>query len=99
MFHVKLHKGAAMTEESPEVRRCAADPSVETALRCGRCETPICPKCLVMTPVGARCRRCAPTRKNPIYVVSPLGYVKAIGAGLGTATIGGLVASVIPFFG
>ena len=37
------------------VTRCAEHPDVETGLRCGRCETPICPKCMIMTPVGARC--------------------------------------------
>ena len=36
-----------------------------TALRCGRCETPICPRCSVRTEVGQRCTDCAaggPTR-------------------------------------
>ena len=33
---------------------CATHPEVETGLSCGRCETLICPRCLVQTPVGTR---------------------------------------------
>jgi hypothetical protein len=43
---------------------CARHPSVETYLRCGRCDTPICPKCQVMTPVGSRCPTCARVRRT-----------------------------------
>ena len=50
----------------PEALHCAAHPQVETYLRCGRCETPICPRCLIQTPVGSRCRDCAQIRKLPI---------------------------------
>jgi hypothetical protein len=87
-----------MATEGPLVVPCAADPQVETALRCGRCDTPICPRCLVMTPVGARCRNCARLRKNPIYVVGPVYYARAIGAGLAVAAIGTYVLASIPFF-
>jgi hypothetical protein len=41
---------------------CARHPKVETALSCGRCETPGCPKCLVHAEVGLRCPKCAPRR-------------------------------------
>jgi hypothetical protein len=87
-----------MTSEGPLVVPCAADPQVETALRCGRCDTPICPRCLVMTPVGARCRSCARLRRSPIYDVRPLHYLRAIGAGLAVAAIGTYVLAFIPFF-
>ena len=88
-----------MADEDPLVVRCATDPQVETALRCGRCDTPICPRCLIMTPVGARCRGCARLRSNPIYEVGPLYYLKATGAGLAVALICGFVVPFIPFFG
>lgn len=87
-----------MAEEGPLVVPCAADPRVETALRCGRCETPICPRCLVMTPVGARCRNCAQVRKSPVYDVPPLHYLRAAGAGLAVAALGTYVLAFIPFF-
>lgn len=71
--------------------RCAAHPSVETYLRCGRCETPICPRCMIQTPVGARCRACANIKKLPMFQVGPLGYLRAVGGALGAA-IGGALA-------
>jgi hypothetical protein len=55
---------------------------VETTLRCGRCNTPICPRCLVQTPVGARCRDCAGIRRIPTYNISPLIMARALGAAL-----------------
>jgi hypothetical protein len=67
--------------------RCAADSSVETYLRCGRCEKPICPRCLIQTPVGSRCRDCAQLRKLPMFDVRPIDYLRALGGGL-AASIG-----------
>ena len=83
--------------------RCAADPSVETYLRCGRCEKPICPRCLIPTPVGARCRDCAPLRKLPMFQVGPIDYLRAIGGGLAAGVGGGLaltfIQRLVPVFG
>jgi hypothetical protein len=33
-----------------------------TRVTCGRCERPICPKCLVVGPAGVRCKVCAKGR-------------------------------------
>jgi hypothetical protein len=33
-----------------------------TRVRCGRCETPICPRCMVFSPAGVRCKDCAKNR-------------------------------------
>lgn len=35
----------------------------ETAVSCGRCESPVCPKCMVHSDVGVRCKKCAPAMK------------------------------------
>lgn len=43
----------------PVVTYCARHPQVETMLRCGRCDTPICPRCMVHSGVGIRCPDCA----------------------------------------
>ena len=82
--------------------KCATHPEVETNLRCGKCDKPICPRCMVQTPVGARCRECARLYKLPTYRMSSQYYFRAVGTGLGmaavTGALWGLVASYIPFF-
>ncbi len=76
--------------------KCATHPSTETSLRCGKCGKPICPKCLVQTPVGARCRECANARRLPIYEVSALQYLKAAGLGLTLGILSGVAWGFIP---
>jgi hypothetical protein len=72
-----------------QVVQCARDPEVETALRCSRCDAPICPKCLVQTPVGARCKDCARIAKSPVYTVQGATLWRAIaGAGVGGVGMG-----------
>ena len=81
--------------------KCAAHPDVETNLKCGKCGKPICPRCLVQTPVGARCRDCAKIAVPPTYQVSGIFYLRAAGAALGMALIVGLVwgfiSNYLPF--
>jgi Domain of unknown function (DUF4352) len=43
---------------------CARHPDTETSLSCGRCNTPVCVRCMVHTDVGIRCRTCAPVRRG-----------------------------------
>jgi hypothetical protein len=75
---------------APETLRCATHPDVETNLRCGKCGKLICPKCLVQTPVGSRCRDCAKLYKLPTYRLSTPYYFRAIGTALGMAVVVGL---------
>lgn len=81
--------------------RCAAHPEVETSLACGKCGKPICPKCLVQTPVGARCRECAKLKRLPTYEIAAPHYLKAVGVGLCLAVVlgivWGLLSEIIPF--
>ncbi len=74
--------------------KCALHPGTETNLSCGKCGQPICPKCLVQTPVGARCPKCAAMKRLPVFNVSALSYIRAIGASLAT---GGVLGAVWPF--
>ena len=74
---------------------CARHRSVETYLRCGKCETPICPKCLVQTPVGARCPTCA-AGPRPRTGAGPLTLLLAVLAGLGVGVVGGIVLAIVP---
>lgn len=82
-----------MTE--PDTLRCARHPDTETSLRCGKCGTPICPRCMVQTPVGARCPTCAGLKKLPTFRVSSVYYLRAIGAALGAGIVVGLVWGLI----
>ncbi len=84
--------------------QCARHPTVETGLACGRCGTPICPKCAVMTDVGARCPSCAPARKLPQFEVGPSLLLRAAAAALASgAGLGLLWGALFPgsfgFFG
>jgi len=78
---------------------CQRHPDVETELRCGRCETLICPRCLVYTPGGVRCPDCAQLRRPPMYELAAAHILKASGVafGLGLA-IGVASAILIPTF-
>ncbi|MBM3933153.1 MAG: hypothetical protein FJ319_02435 [SAR202 cluster bacterium] len=74
---------------------CARHPNVPTALRCGKCETLICPRCMVQTPVGARCRDCARVIKSPVYSAAPVHLLKAIGAAVVLAAAGAIASLII----
>src|ERR1051325_8745741 len=69
---------------------CANHPKEITYVRCGRCDKPICVRCMVDSPVGKKCRECAQNRthvteSNPqqvtlaflaaTAVAIPLGFV------------------------
>lgn len=70
--------------------QCATHPDVETELGCSRCGKAICPRCLVHTPVGARCRECANVRRIPTYNVGKGTMVRAVGA----AVVAGIALGV-----
>ena len=82
--------------------QCARHPNVETELTCGRCETPICPRCAVFTDVGARCPTCAPARKLPQFEIGPLyllrGGTAALAAGAGLGAVWGFLLPGTVFF-
>ena len=79
---------------------CPRDPGVETNLRCGRCGELICPRCLVQTPVGARCPDCAAERKNPVFDPSAAetgrAGVAAAVTGIAVAAFAWVLAIVLP---
>jgi hypothetical protein len=70
---------------------------VETGLACGRCETPICPRCAVFTDVGARCPDCAPRRTLPQFEIGPLVLGRAVFAAVvAGALLGGAWGLLLP---
>ena len=80
-----------------DVTYCARHPDVETELRCSRCGTLICPRCLVQTPVGARCKDCGATGKNPLHTLTPAQYALMVPVALvGGALVGVAWAFIQP---
>ncbi len=79
---------------------CATHPEVETELACGKCDRYICPRCMVQTPVGARCRECAQLRRPPMYSLGPASVARVAGAAVGVGAAVGLVwGLLVPGFG
>ena len=74
---------------------CETHPNVETGLSCGKCGRYICPRCLVQTPVGGRCSKCARIRKSPVYDVKPGRYTLAIIAAIVVGGVTGVVWAVL----
>ncbi len=90
-----------MTDAPPKMY-CANHPSVETTLRCNRCEKPICAKCAVLTPTGYRCRECIKEQQKifdtSLWYDYPLTFIiVAILSYLGSL-IGGWIALRFGFY-
>lgn len=86
------------TSDQSGTLRCARHPNTETVLRCGRCETPICQRCMVMSPVGARCPNCAQVKRFRL-MLKPKELALAVAYGLGVAVLGTILVSFIPLLG
>jgi len=74
---------------------CARHRNVETSLSCASCGTPICPKCMVVTPVGMKCPDCGTNKGGILFQVRPERLVMA---GI-TAVLAGIGAGLISSFG
>jgi hypothetical protein len=81
----------------PKPRYCACHPLVETRLSCSKCETLICPQCMVQAVVGVRCQDCAQVQVLPTFEVDVATYVRAGGVGVVLAGVTGVVWSLIFF--
>lgn len=89
-----------MTQEE---MRCYYHPGLATTLSCANCGRPICPKDLIETPVGAKCKECGTPSKKMRGVTKPSQYAMAALYGTAAAVLGGLVLreirAFIPFGG
>ncbi len=74
---------------------CERHPDTETELRCQRCETPICPRCMVQTPVGFRCPQCAMLRRPPMYEVAAGDYLRALAVALPLGALLGVAGALL----
>ncbi len=70
---------------------CAFHPGVETNVRCTECERPICPKDMVPTPVGYKCRECARPAKSATSFVKPQQWAVGAAVGLVVGVAGGIL--------
>ncbi len=81
---------------------CANHPTVETSLRCNRCEKPICAKCAVKTPTGYRCKECVKSQMKVFDTAEwydyPFGFLVAAFLSLIASTLISLLGG-IGFFG
>ncbi len=57
---------------------CSRHPKITTLIRCGRCDTPICQRCMVFGPAGNRCRACAKNR----VPIRPRGVAHEVARGV-----------------
>lgn len=73
---------------------CARHPDTETALACGRCGTPICPRCMVHTPGGIRCPDCAQLRRPPMYELASGDIAKAVLVAVALAVAFGFIGAL-----
>lgn len=74
---------------------CANHPKETTFVRCGRCEKPICTRCMVDSPVGKKCRDCARNRTH-IYESKPHQVLLAFAAATLVAIPAGFAMHLIP---
>jgi hypothetical protein len=91
-----------MTDTNTPVLYCANHPTVETTLRCNRCEKPICPQCAVLTPTGYRCKECVRSQQKIFDTAEGMDYLFGfIVAGFlsALASVVFLFISYIGFFG
>ena len=84
-----------MDEVAVETFHCVNHPHVETLVRCSRCEAPICPRCMISTPVGMRCRACANLRRAPIYDLRGRYLWQAVGAAFGLLLAGSFIFNLV----
>ncbi len=76
-----------------ETNYCKNHPTIETNLRCNRCEEPMCTSCAVHTPTGYRCKDCVNEHKKAFNTSTWLDYITgfltaAILSGIGSAIVG-----------
>jgi hypothetical protein len=58
--------------------QCSFHPDVETEMSCAECGRAICPKEMVLTPVGYKCPVCAKPKKSQYTYIKPRQLLSAI---------------------
>jgi hypothetical protein len=84
--------------ESSTITYCVYHPTVETSLRCNRCEDPICSRCAVLTPTGYRCKKCVRGQQKTFETARWYDYPLALSSAGILAFLGSLVVPFLGFF-
>lgn len=73
--------------------KCVNHPTASTRVRCSSCERPICVHCMRESAVGMKCPDCS---RTPVRVRwgSPRQWIVAVGGGLLTAMVSGVLLSI-----
>lgn len=79
--------------------RCSYHPDVETALTCTECGRPICPKEMVLTPVGYKCPEHARAARGQYIYLKPAQVVRAAIAAAIIGIVGAAALMILGFGG
>ncbi len=93
---VATTRAATVAPEEPLY--CINHPTVETRLRCNRCNAPICPKCAVRTPVGFRCPQCVKGQQAVFYTATTGDNLIAAVVSLPLAVVAGFIMNYLGWF-
>ena len=80
------------------VKFCEQHPSKETHVSCSKCGKAICPICMIDTPVGLRCRRCARLKRLPTYQLDGQYLSRAVSVGMVSAILTGVAVILLRNF-
>jgi hypothetical protein len=87
-----------MTTTGSDPQYCYKHPSVETGLRCNRCERPICSRCAIHTETGYRCKECIREQQKVFDTATWYDFPVAIGLATLLSLIGSIVVTFLGFF-
>ena len=85
-----------MTDAS--ILYCKNHADRETALRCNRCNEPICSQCAIQTPTGYRCPECVRGQQKTFDTAKSQDFLLAFGVATFLSYLGASIASRIGFF-
>lgn len=82
----------------PLIQFCKAHPNQETRLTCTHCETPICPKCMIVCEVGMKCKQCTSKTFSHVVKAEKRDLIFGGGSAFALALLAGFIITQI-FFG
>ena len=78
---------------------CANHPTVETSLRCNRCEKYICAKCAIKTPTGYRCKECVNSQLKKFDNAEVIDYIPGFLVTFFLSAVAAVLISFVSFIG